>query len=850
MFKTRVYYSNGKVHYEGYSKSKQFSNQQQIDNLGIFIYNMDGHVRRYNTDGNLIQTLRFKNGVRIPLKRVKQQKKNIENPSVFDIDKYREFTEYPFFLRITENYTGEIDQYGNECGKGIFFYTYQLSKLNEEISIEKKILYVGGFQDGKRCGHGTLFNKDGTLLYHGEWKNDRPHGDGISYHSNGCPFVKGVWKCGSPFLDCTVHDENHTLKFRGLWKNYDGHGFLFDFKTGEILYNGAFRFGLPHGLGTHIKVKYNEWFARDNQIVGPCKDLYHGTFYFGLLSGHASMTYNHALPFLSSTEENCTIFKGNFQHGKRNGFGIDLSDNYIGHFENNLRKGYGKLFDEEVRDVTIENYNGSKQNDKTIVRFEGLFRNDSSYYGKMYFENGEIMYQGTLLHDETREDIFQLDCFTVYGFYHGFGRSYYPSGKLCYEGQWEYGLQVGEGTYYSEDGFEILKNEYKDGAWYGYGIYYGNSRDDKVLYNGHLRNGLPHGDGVIFEYDYDLDTETHHIQSVFGGEFFNGKYYEDGIMYNTKHHIVFKGIIDENGDFVNGIQYLNHDFPKTIQWKNGKVFDEKQERQNARERLSLATYLENNNPSMIHQISKSVCKKMYREMFGTHSKASKKSLICQMMRYRKMQNKKSLDIELSDIDLFGNEIKTPVEGNDGQIYELESMMKLFTINEDHEYTTIKYHYDSENEPVPNFPNTGFAKPLSGFYLSPETCQQSSFVLTHKEMNPKTVQFLTACENGDFKKVKESIDNGVHVDEKHYSGTTSIMYASQNGHLNIVKYLVRKGVNAKIYTMDDDNPSVDEIALEKKEKQCPGKNPTVPILCHKVSEKGIFYGKYDFEKNKA
>jgi len=75
MFKTRVYYSNGKVHYEGYSKSKQFSNQQQIDNLGIFIYNMDGHVRRYNTDGNLIQTLRFKNGVRIPLKRVKQQKK-------------------------------------------------------------------------------------------------------------------------------------------------------------------------------------------------------------------------------------------------------------------------------------------------------------------------------------------------------------------------------------------------------------------------------------------------------------------------------------------------------------------------------------------------------------------------------------------------------------------------------------------------------------------------------------------------------------------------------------------------------------------------------------------------------
>lgn len=848
----RVYYSNGKVHYEGYSKSKKFSNPKQIDNVGIFIYNLEGHVRRYDHDGKIIETLRLKNGVRIPLERVEQRQKNKEPYDAFDTDTCNSLVQYPNFLRITENYSGETDQYGNECGKGVFFYEYEFSFYDEQtdeeeiISVEKKILYVGGFQDGKRCGHGTLYNIDGTLLYNGEWKNDRPDGNGISYHSNGCPFVNGIWKRGTPFSDCMVHDEHHTLIFKGLWKNYDKYGFTFDFKTGEILYSGAFQHGLPHGSGTLVKINYNQWFGKNKKIVGPVKKLYQGTFCLGILSGNCTVVLNHRLPCSPSTEETFTEYKGNFEHGKRNGFGFDLLHNYIGQFENNRREGYGKLFDGESTDITIENYNGSKENDKKVVCFEGIFRNDEPYRGKMYFENGQIMYEGTFLHDEKRhEETFEDDCSTIYGFYHGFGKSYYPSGKLCYEGQWEYSLQVGEGTFYSEDGLQIRKNEYKDGAWYGYGIYYGNSRDDKVLYNGSLRNGLPHGDGVIFEYDYDLETETSSIKSVFGGEFFNGKYNDNGFIYNTRHCLVFKGKVDENGDFVSGVQFLNG---TTIQWKNGKVFDEKEERKNARERLCLSTYLENGNPSLIHQISKSVCKKMYCEMLGTTPKISKKSsLIRQMKHYRTMQNKSSPVVESSDIDLFGNEIVTPVKGNDGQIYELESMRKLFAINEKHEYTTIQYHYDSHDERVPHFPNTGFANPLSGFYLSPELCQQLSLALTHEQMNPKTVQFLTACENGDFKKVKESIENGIDINEKHHNGMTSLMYACQNGHLNIVKYLVRKGVdvNAKVDMTNIVHHSVDEIALHKKETQSsPQKNTTVPILCHKISKKGEFYGKYD------
>ena len=849
MFRTRVYYSNGNVHYEGYSKRKSFSQQTIIDDIGIFLYNLDGFVRRYDANGNLIETLRLQNGKKILLPRQEVQKNNTNQfPNFINIG-----DQFPPCINIgqesiplnsvniSENYSGELDQYGNECGKGIFFYTYKFSYQNEEndeeqIYIEKKILYVGGFQDGKRCGQGTLYNKNGTLLYKGEWKNNRPHGIGTSYYSNGIPFVKGHWKCGSPFSNCLIYNKNHTLVFNGFWQNYEKDGFLFDFKTGEVLYYGLFKHGLPHGFGTSVKIDYLSWYGRNDNVVGPIKLFYHGFLNLGQLSGHFTVE-------CKDPDENLKMYEGTILHGKKNGFGIDNSRNYIGYFKNDLREGYGKLFQTDDN-IDISNYKGK---DKTNLLFEGLFLNNLPYKGTMYFENGEIMYEGDLLHDFEKNDTFEDDCSSLYGFYHGFGKSYYPSGKLCYEGQWEYSLQVGEGTFYSEDGNKIHKNEYRDGAWYGLGIYYGNSRNDKVLYNGHLRNGLPHGDGVIFEYN----SETEAIESVFGGEFFNGKYTEAGVVYDTTHEIIFEGEVNENCDYITGVEFLNDEAGRTVQWKNGKVFDENEERLRARQHLYLSAYLENGNPFMLHKVSKSVCKKMYYKMFGANRKASKKSLIREMMHRRKKENKSpTADPEPSNIDLFGNKIVTPVTGNDGQIYDLQSMMKLFAINHKRDYTIIKYRYEKD-ERVPNYPNTGFVEPLSGFYLSPEICKNLSLVLTHEQMNTKTIQFqfLSACENGDFKKVKELIKNGVDINEKHHSGMTSLMYACQNGHLNIVKYLVRRGVDVNCKTKVC--LSVNDIALQKLESNNHEKIPltvlddtTPPILCNKVSEDdGIFYGRY-------
>ena len=42
------------------------------------------------------------------------------------------------------------------------------------------LIYSGGWQNGKRQGHGTAFDKNGNVVYTGEWKDDR-YENGILY---------------------------------------------------------------------------------------------------------------------------------------------------------------------------------------------------------------------------------------------------------------------------------------------------------------------------------------------------------------------------------------------------------------------------------------------------------------------------------------------------------------------------------------------------------------------------------------------------------------------------------------------------------------------------------------------
>jgi len=48
--------------------------------------------------------------------------------------------------------------------------------------------------------------------------------------------------------------------------------------------------------------------------------------------------------------------------------------------------------------------------------------------------------------------------------------------------------------------------------------------------------------------------------------------------------------------------------------------------------------------------------------------------------------------------------------------------------------------------------------------------------------------LDACEDGDLEKVKQLLENGADVNAKDKDGLTALMYASYNGHKEVVELL--------------------------------------------------------------
>ena len=69
---------------------------------------------------------------------------------------------------------------------------------------------------------------------------------------------------------------------------------------------------------------------------------------------------------------------------------------------------------------------------------------------------------------------------------------------------------------------------------------------------------------------------------------------------------------------------------------------------------------------------------------------------------------------------FGNEIITKCLGNDGNLYDIQSMLYLFQKNEQGDYVNIRYHYIRPNgideERRPNFPVMGNGKRLDGYQI--------------------------------------------------------------------------------------------------------------------------------------
>lgn len=730
MFPLKLYYENQKVHYKGFTKNKRIANQFKyvVDELGIFLPHFFGTVYEYDRNGSLIGKTFINKGKLIPSKRIN-----------YDFDKNFEYINFV--------YTGEIDNFGDWSGFGRYSF-FDPTMPNQKIT-DEKIIYCGYFLEGKRNGFGVLFNNfDGDeffKVYNGNWKNGKPHGEGIVYYPNGSTFLKGTWNRGKCTGSCLIFNQQNDLVYNGSWDEYHGQAIFYDFHSGILQYEGLVQNGLPNGIGGFKN------YPRSSHMDVLCMESFndYSQRYFGDIKNGIPHGFGKTRRKFKGT---VIVSIGNFDHGVMKGPGIQWKSEsfetscYVGNFQNDDSKdilqgffptgcGYGvffkgasklgKMFQSIGLDTWKNEVFGSKTiegveknvfdritNSNTPFRlfFKGIFKYFQhvinlpiSYHescnfvqGKTYYKNQVVQYEGDFLEEE----------------FHGKGKLFYPSGELCYEGEWKNDRQVGQGTFHDHD-IEIPNTIHKNGSCSGYGVYM-RKYDDKILYRGYLKNGLPDGEGLIYEYDW-----SDNIEFVFTGTFFQGKYYWEKTMYNMDHQIVFEGACDTDGRYINGTEIVTdeNDNEIEIKWLNGKIFDEECHRGKSKEQLLLNTLVETQNYNCLSKISKNTCILMHRKMVNnrrSYRNCSKLGIVKEIIA-RKKQNQYNEDHPLKE-DLYGNEIVDPVIGTDGQTYDMKSMQTLFNINDEDEYSIIPYGYSEENEKIPLFPNTGHHHRLDGFYI--------------------------------------------------------------------------------------------------------------------------------------
>lgn len=303
---------------------------------------------------------------------------------------------------------------------------------------------------------------------------------------------------------------------------------------------------------------------------------------------------------------------------------------------------------------------------------------------------------------------------------HGKGKLYFPSGALCYSGSFAEGLRHGKGKQWQE-GHRGSSWLHYDGDFladkkHGRGVLYLCERvfDQKrktFLYNGknhrrawvgHFRNDHANGQGKEFDakgklaYHGKVDMGLYHGQ---GKLYENGKLVYQGGWRNHKRH-------GQGTEFLDGIQNFKG------KWKH----DQKDLTEEVY-RNHVALFLESDDMQKVSKVPLPFLRKYLKNVYQIESKAWKRKDVLERLKdeHRKVTSLNTVQTEVeAQEDLFGNEITIPCFGNDGGVYDLRSMMYMFARNRQGEYQNIPYHYDENDERVPNFRRMYAAKLLTHY----------------------------------------------------------------------------------------------------------------------------------------
>ena len=178
------------------------------------------------------------------------------------------------------------------------------------------------------------------------------------------------------------------------------------------------------------------------------------------------------------------------------------------------------------------------------MRFEGEYLNDRTWKGKIYDENGNLIYEldntGKKIIKNYKEShlIFEGDFLNVKG------KEYYSDGTIIYEGEYLNGLKHGKGKEYYRNGDLKCEGEYfygrrwncklydrKDNNNYelknGKGFVKEYNNINELEFEGKCLNGLRNGKGKQYSFG-QLDFEGEYLNGLKNGK--GKKYYDDGSL--------------------------------------------------------------------------------------------------------------------------------------------------------------------------------------------------------------------------------------------------------------------------------------------------------------------------------
>ena len=363
---------------------------------------------------------------------------------------------------LQKNLLNELDYFKKISGR----YLIQDNNYNygKEFTLDKNILvYIGGYNNGKRNGKGVEYNENGIFKFEGEFSNGRRNGQGKEYKQD---------------------KDNGQIKlyFEGNYKNgkKNGKGIVYKYNK-RIKFEGEFFNDLKEGSGKEYylngKIKFEGEYKKDKKWNGKGYDI-NGNIDYIISEGKGIIK-------LYKYSTNSLTFEGEYKNGEKNGKGKEYNYHgqlvFGGKYLNGKRHGQGKEYLAKINKIS----------------FEGEYKEGKKWNGKGYDNQGNIIYE--LNNGQGYVKLYNEDYCYFEGEYkngeaNGYGKSFL---KMRFNGSVR---KTFEGIYKDDKQFEGKEYDYYD---------------SKLIYEGTFKNGKYFNGKKLFSQFYDDDK--------YEGEYLNGK---------------------------------------------------------------------------------------------------------------------------------------------------------------------------------------------------------------------------------------------------------------------------------------------------------------------------------------